>query len=450
MVSIDYLRSKRSSTHQPLGDDRPAKRISTPAGQRLSVILDATRSKSPSATAKINVTTTSTYCNDPNHTHIGPVQHGHKTAKKSGMVSVLTGGRLGDTPRESSEEQSHNGSNLSVSVWSDKDAEKFGQIRQQKRRGIAAWGWKKIVIIAALIIALLVALAVGLAIGLKKKTTSRYGGCMRSRLNQQLTDISSTSATTTTDNTQPAVSGPSTSTSTSSDLPPASPTNTLTPSTAPSNFPVGAYSLVTFLDNTVTTDCTSDVATWTCAPYTSYYDDPQKALAVFNWEISGSTGAYKISSKGQDATFGTTFQNEKLELLDAGKSTERYRFQISRSKTVNMTGSIGEETGDFECDYGATNLQGILYTQMQRTFPDDTIAVSNAASSAWPYGECPSHYFEMNCLTSLTAVKIEQSASGGVGVPSCKKSSGEKVTKGLEDQKTSTLCSCLYRNWNPT
>lgn len=168
---MDYLRSKRSSHHQ-IGDERPAKRISTPAGQRLSVILDAKRSKSPSA-AKINVTTTSTYCNDPSHQHIGPVQHGHKPTKKSAVVSVLTGGRLGDTPRESSEVQTPNGSNLSVSVWSDRDAEKFGRIRQQKARGIAGWGWKKITVIAALIVALVVALAVGLAIGLKKKTPSR-------------------------------------------------------------------------------------------------------------------------------------------------------------------------------------------------------------------------------------------------------------------------------------
>lgn len=175
MVSIDYLRSARSNAHQPLEDERPAKRISTPAGQRLSVILDSRRAKSPSATAKISVTTTSTYCNDPNHTHIDPVQHGHKTAKKAGVVSVLTGGLLGDAPRESCEAQSHNGSNLSVSVWSDKAAEKFVELRQRKRGGFASWSRRRIAIVIAIIVALIVALAVGLAVGLKKGTTSRYG-----------------------------------------------------------------------------------------------------------------------------------------------------------------------------------------------------------------------------------------------------------------------------------
>lgn len=169
---MDFLRNKRSSAHQPLDDERPAKRISTPAGQRLSVILDSKRSKSPAAAAKISVTTTSTYCNDPTHQHIGPVQHGPKTPKKTGMVSMLTGGRLGDTPRESLEGRTPNGSNLSVSVWSDREseAEKFGHIRQPQRRGIAGWGWKKIAIVAAIVIAVIIALAVGLAVGLKKKS----------------------------------------------------------------------------------------------------------------------------------------------------------------------------------------------------------------------------------------------------------------------------------------
>jgi hypothetical protein len=166
-----------------------------------------------------------------------------------------------------------------------------------------------------------------------------------------------------------------------------------TPSAVPSNFPVGSWSLVLFLD-TVTTDCTSDPDTWTCPPNTNYYDDPQKALTILNWDISGSSGSYKISSGRQDDTFDTTFQNEDLELLDSGKDTERYRFQISRSKSVNVTGSLGNKRGDFECDYGATNMQGYLYTKMQQTYPDDTIALGNVANKAWPYGK---HHVPLSC-----------------------------------------------------
>jgi hypothetical protein len=85
--------------------------------------------------------------------------------------------------------------------------------------------------------------------------------------------------------------------------------------------------------------------------------------------------------------FGTSFQNENLVLLDSGKLTERYRFQIMRSKTVNATTTIGDAKGDFDCDYGSTNIAGYLYTKMQRTYPDDTVAVSGAGENVWPYGK---------------------------------------------------------------
>lgn len=142
---------------------------------------------------------------------------------------------------------------------------------------------------------------------------------------------------------------------------------------------------MTFLD-TVQSGCTANEATWACAPKIDYYSDPQKALTVLNWEISGTAGSYKISSNGQDPTLGTMFQNEKLELLDSGKDTERYRFSITRTKSVNMTGSIGDQKGDFVCDYGNTNIQASLYTKMARTYPKDTIAVGNTGNPAWPYG----------------------------------------------------------------
>jgi hypothetical protein len=177
--------------------------------------------------------------------------------------------------------------------------------------------------------------------------------------------------------------------------------------------------------------------------------DPQKALTILNWEISGSAGSYKISSKGQDTTFGTMFQNEKLDLLDSGLDTERYRFMISRAKAVNMTGSLGDQTGDFECDYGATTIQGSLYTKMARTYPKDTIAVGNTDNPAWPYGMLLLRFRAVHVLTRPAAVRVEQSVAGGPNVPSCKKKSGEKVSDGLTSQNANTLCSCLYKNWTP-
>lgn len=183
---MDLLRSKRTSAHEPLDglEGHPSKRISTPAGQRLSMIIESTqarRGKSPAAkTAKINVTTTSTYCNDPLHQHIGHVHPAHrepkKETKKLNIVSAITGGKL-NTPRESIEGKTPNGSNLSVSVWSDKEAEteKFGQVRHNNNKGaFGRWTRKKMAIVGAILLALIIALAVGLAMGLKKKPSGRY------------------------------------------------------------------------------------------------------------------------------------------------------------------------------------------------------------------------------------------------------------------------------------
>jgi hypothetical protein len=202
---------------------------------------------------------------------------------------------------------------------------------------------------------------------------------------------------------QPAGTGTSTSTETDS---PSTPTSTFTPAAVPSGFPLGAYSLVTFLD-TVATGCTSNNATWTCAPYTDYYSDPQKAIAIINWEITGSSGSYKISSKDSSDLY-MTFQNAPLDLLDKGKDTERYRFQISRTKTVNMTGTIGDSKGTFECDYGATSMQAYLYTKMQRTYPDDTIAVPSTPNTVWPYGKQASRLHLLSL--SLTHVQLYASS----------------------------------------
>ena len=98
-------------------------------------------------------------------------------------------------------------------------------------------------------------------------------------------------------------------------------TASLSSSATPSNFPLGNYSMVTFLD-TVQTNCTANAATWTCYPYTIYNTSPSKSVATFNWVItSPSSGKYQISST--DNPFSIEFKNTDLDLLDQGKSTER-------------------------------------------------------------------------------------------------------------------------------
>lgn len=202
-------------------------------------------------------------------------------------------------------------------------------------------------------------------------------------------------------------------------------------SSRPPNFPLGSYSLVTFLD-TVLTDCTANSLTWSCYPYTDYYTSNSKSVSTFNWVISGTKGAYKISST--ENPFSISFKNANLELLNEGEDNERYRFLISTTKTVSPATNLTDDNASVDCDYTG-NLQANLYTKMTKEYPSDQDPTGDPSYTPWPY-----------------AVKIEQSASGGQSVPNCYKTTssgqhGDAVTEGLEAQDRGSMCSCLYRNW---
>jgi hypothetical protein len=136
---MDFWNRSNPNKHQQIVEPQP-KRISTPAGQRLSVILE-------------------------NNDAAKQARDTHRASvRKSGLAATL-----GEVPRESSEDQSHGSSGYSYSVWSD--SEKFQALKNHKqiaKRG----GWKRLAIIAAVVIAAIIALAVGLAVGLKKKPSS--------------------------------------------------------------------------------------------------------------------------------------------------------------------------------------------------------------------------------------------------------------------------------------
>jgi hypothetical protein len=136
---MDFWNS--ASKHKQIIEPQ-TKRISTPAGQRLSIILE---NGDAGAAAK--------------------ARDLHRASmRKSGLASAL----VGDVPRESID-----GSNVdsyTYSVWSD--GEKFAALKNNKqiaKRG----GWKRVAIIAGLVLLMVIVLAVGLAFGLKKKGSSR-------------------------------------------------------------------------------------------------------------------------------------------------------------------------------------------------------------------------------------------------------------------------------------
>jgi hypothetical protein len=171
-----------------------------------------------------------------------------------------------------------------------------------------------------------------------------------------------------------------------SDIP--TPTGSISPTSTPSNFPQGNFSLITFLD-TVSTDCTANAATWTCYPYTDYNTSPSESLATFNWIItsSPSSSSYQISSTKNP--FSISFTNADLTLLDEGEDSERYHFQLQDTKTVSPSTSITDDGASVECEYDNTSLQAFLYTKMQKSYPDTANGDEDGgpAYPVWPWGE---------------------------------------------------------------
>ncbi|KAI9817155.1 MAG: hypothetical protein M1827_001267 [Pycnora praestabilis] len=282
--------------------------------------------------------------------------------------------------------------------------ERFEPVRNNKyiaRRG----GWKRLCILAIVVIIVIVGLVVGLVVGLRKKHDSK----------------NTTS--------------------------PPNPSPTTTP-TGP--FPIGSYTLETFLDS-VSTNCTSNPSTWLCYPYMTYTESATASLATFNWIISASPSSpsnFTISSSQNPFTL--SFTNISLELLDQGMNTERYSFRVPMNVSVRPNTTITDDNSAAMCLYNGTTFQASLYTKMANTYPPASASSSSAAPSStstpsdsssstgfkpWPY-----------------AVSVQQTIDGGDNVPACYKEIngdlGDRITAGLTSEPATDVCSCSYQNYD--
>jgi hypothetical protein len=193
----------------------------------------------------------------------------------------------------------------------------------------------------------------------------------------------------------------------------------------------------TFLD-TITTDCTSNPATWTCYPYITYNTSPNASSAPFNWIIANGTEANTLVVSSTPNPFQPIFTNKTLILTDAGQSSERYTFQFQSQKIVIPTVGLTDDNSASQCYYNATTFTASLYTKMPRTYPADSSDSNTQDGTAlWPY-----------------AVRVEQVSGGGDDVPDCYKTVDGKDTTPITIASNSTtdggLCNCLYRNWRNT
>jgi hypothetical protein len=227
-------------------------------------------------------------------------------------------------------------------------------------------------------------------------------------------------------------SGSSTGTSTS-----AQQTIITTSVPLPTNFPLGSYSIPTFLDS-VLTNCTGDVGAWTCPPGVEYESDTLSSLEMFNFAITaGATaGSYQLAPAGDNAALGpagNAFAPIPLTIVNAGQASENYRFQATVSRTASAAVN-GSAAGADTCVFPGTTFQGWLYTRAARSYPAAGQALPGpAAFGFWPFG-----------------ARVEMVVGGDV-VPSCYAGTGTagmKLALGAVAQDAGSLCSCLYRNSN--
>jgi hypothetical protein len=205
----------------------------------------------------------------------------------------------------------------------------------------------------------------------------------------------------------------------------------------PTNFPLGSYSIPTFLDS-VLTNCTGDPGAWTCPPGVEYETDTLSSLEMFNFAITaGATaGTYQLAPAGNNLALGSdgnAFTPIPLTIVNQGQPSENYRFQatVSRSMSSAINGSAA---GADTCVFPGTTFQGWLYTRAARSYP----AAGQALPGPAPFGFWP---FE---------ARVEMVVGGDVA-PECYAGTGTTGTRlalNTAAQDAGNLCSCLYRNSN--
>lgn len=205
----------------------------------------------------------------------------------------------------------------------------------------------------------------------------------------------------------------------------------------PTAFPAGSYAIETYLSS-ITTNCTSNPATWRCYPYTTYAESTTISAATFSWiitmnEPSTNPPSYSISST--DNPFSIVFSAMPLTLLDSGLSTEHYSFVLtSMNKPVVPSSAITTANIAATCYFNQSSLEGRLYTKMAKTYPPSSVPSSGTSGNSttsfvpWPY-----------------AAYVDQTDSGGENVPQCFDNHGNVV--GYFAAETGGECSCLYQNY---
>jgi hypothetical protein len=168
-----------------------------------------------------------------------------------------------------------------------------------------------------------------------------------------------------------------------------------------------------------------------CYPYSTYAESPSQSAATFYWIIApvAKSNNYTISSTTNP--FSIVFSNASMSLMNAGQADEHYFFQMNTQKPTKPASQLGSQNVASTCYFNQTTFQGYLYTQMAKTYPNNSTNDTNTSDpfTPWPY-----------------AVKIEEVAAAAAGTPTCLGPSGESLGNfGISDG--TQLCDCLYLNY---
>ena len=203
-------------------------------------------------------------------------------------------------------------------------------------------------------------------------------------------------------------------------------------------FPAGSYTFTTFLD-TETTNCTSVSTYWQCPPSFTYHDNPTGAPSIYQWIVNGTSSdpSSNFTISYSKSPFAVIFTDEPLNLLDKGLESERYSFSFKYERTVIP--SLG-----VNCFFPDTTFEANLYTKRPKSYPDK---LSNSDSTDSGNSSIPFQDWKF-------AMDAKQFVGGGSTVPKCyhvvNGVKGAPIMDGITPQAADDVCTCVYKNYDPS
>ena len=209
------------------------------------------------------------------------------------------------------------------------------------------------------------------------------------------------------------------------------PTNSGSNNNDPAPFPLGTWSIPTYLTTTAT-NCTSNPSTWRCYPFTTYTSTtPTSSYSTLTWRITSPTNSTTdLRISNSNTIFSYPFTDLPLQFVDtADPRLSAYSFEFTYRKQVVPTTALTSDGAATRCYYNDTILSVKLYNTEQGAGGDvrDDNSTSTAGNMDWPF-----------------AIEYEERSSGGA---QCFRYVDGRETEEVSVDAGSGDCECGYRNY---